>query len=594
MRRLLFLTLITAALVTTFGAAASRSDRFRAASEARDERKADMLFLEALRHKEHADVDAYADLIGRAYEINPADSFLGWEYGRIVVSITQPEDSDDVADAYAMMRDYAIDGAGDRDFYIVSATAQIADRLGYDDDARLMFKRLYEKNPSRPEVAANYAQRLALTGRSADIAEALAVYDTIEAREGLSIPLTGMRMRLRMLQGDTLGLLAEARRLMESSPETAEYAVMAGDVYSQMQRSDSALIFYNKAIELDPTSGIAYYSRANYYLNRGDSSAYDREIFLALGQQDLDVETKTELMRDYVSHLYRDPSQQDRISQLFSLLIDEHPHESAIHGLYADYLAAIGNYSRAAEQADYQIGLDPSDANRWRFLGSLYLSLKDYGKAAATARKAMEYFPEDTQLPLMAAAALSEDGKPQEAITLLAGVAENPDFDNVTRSEFLTSMGDALYKDNRLDSAFVYYDRAIKVNPANYLAMNNCAYFLACSDRDLDQALQLAEKAVAGRPDDPTTLDTYAWVLFKRHDYDKAREVIDHTIELATADDQQSGNDLSAELLEHAGDIYFMVRQPEKALDYWKQALELDPDSELLRRKVTHKTYFYE
>ena len=120
--------------------------------------------------------------------------------------------------------------------------------------------------------------------------------------------------------------------------------------------------------------------------------------------------------------------------------------------------------------------------------------------------------------------------------------------------------------------------------------MNNAAYFLACSDRDLDRALQLIEKANLGRPDDPTTLDTYAWVLFKRGDYARAKEIIDRTLELS----EEKGESVSAELLGHAGDIYFMVREPGKALEYWKKALELEPGDKLLQRKVKNKTYFYE
>lgn len=589
MRKLLFIIALTATVLSAIAAAAPTSARRKAAAM-RSERKADMIFLEALRHKEQGDLDAYADLVVRAYEINPADSFLGWEYGRFVLAYTDPEDSGEVAAAYRLMRDYAVDGAGSADYYTVSLTAQAADRLGFNDDARLMLRRLYENNPGRPEAAGIYAQTLMKTGRADDIREALAVYDTIEARDGMSIPLSSMRMRAYLQQGDTAALLRESRRLLEASPTSSEYAVLAGDVYSQLNRPDSALIFYNRAIELDPASGIAYYSRANLFLNRGDSTAYDREIFLALGQADLDVETKTELMRDYVSKLYRDPGQRDRISALFDRLIDQHPHESTIHGLYGDYLAAIGEYDAAAEQLVYETDLDPSNVERWRMLCSLFLTTENYARASAAASLAMGYFPDDTQLPLMAAASLTSLDRAQEAIDLLRVASDNPNLDTETRSSFITSIGDALYRLEETDSAFVCYEEAIRLNPANYLAMNNCAYFLACNDRDLDHALELITKALAGRPDDPTVLDTYAWVLFKRRDYEKAREMIDRTIELS----EEDGDDLSAEVLEHAGDIYFMLREPDKALEFWKDALEIDPGSEMLKRKVTHKTYFYE
>ncbi len=67
----------------------------------------------------------------------------------------------------------------------------------------------------------------------------------------------------------------------------------------------------------------------------------------------------------------------------------------------------------------------------------------------------------------------------------------------------------------------------------------------------------------------------------------KAREAIDRTLELTGEDD------MSADVLEHAGDIYFMDGEPDKALYFWKEALKLTPDNELLQRKVRNKSYYF-
>ena len=82
-------------------------------------------------------------------------------------------------------------------------------------------------------------------------------------------------------------------------------------------------------------------------------------------------------------------------------------------------------------------------------------------------------------------------------------------------------------------------------------------------------------------------LDTYAWICFKKADYKTALEYILKAIEFTEGD-------LSAELYEHYGDILFMNGDPKKALEQWKKAYEQNPDSELLKRKVMNKTYFYE
>lgn len=77
--------------------------------------------------------------------------------------------------------------------------------------------------------------------------------------------------------------------------------------------------------------------------------------------------------------------------------------------------------------------------------------------------------------------------------------------------------------------------------------------------------------------------------ILQKADYKEAKRIIDKTLE-----ECEKAGLLSADVLEHAGDIYFMSGEPTKALEFWEKASELNPDNELLKRKVKHKTYFYE
>ena len=106
---------------------------------------------------------------------------------------------------------------------------------------------------------------------------------------------------------------------------------------------------------------------------------------------------------------------------------------------------------------------------------------------------------------------------------------------------------------------------------------------MAEEDRTLGRAELYASIAVAAEPENSTFLDTYAWVMFKQKKFETAKEYIDKALEYDT--------EPSAELYEHAGDIYFMNLDPDRALEFWKEALKLDPENELLKRKIEQKTY---
>lgn len=113
---------------------------------------------------------------------------------------------------------------------------------------------------------------------------------------------------------------------------------------------------------------------------------------------------------------------------------------------------------------------------------------------------------------------------------------------------------------------------------------------MALAGSDLVRAELYASIATAADPANATFLDTYAWVLFKKKDFVKAREVIDQALGTATEDTPE----FSADIYDHAGDIYFMSGDHREALDFWKKALKLDPDNKLLKKKVEHKTIFFE
>ena len=89
-------------------------------------------------------------------------------------------------------------------------------------------------------------------------------------------------------------------------------------------------------------------------------------------------------------------------------------------------------------------------------------------------------------------------------------------------------------------------------------------------------------KTLKEDPTSPTYLDTYAWILFLQKRYDEAKAYIDLTLQNSESPDNV--------LLEHAGDIYLMTGDKEKALDFWQKALEAGGDKTTLERKLkTHK-----
>ena len=549
--------------------------------------KADYIYLEALRAKSQGNYDAAYALLSRAIELNPSDKETGLELSNFLLLLaSDPSDTTGLAEGIARLRDYW--NANPSDYYTGVKYGLLAQRMLDRDEAIRVWNTLHDIYPDKVEVAFQLADALSQGGDNTDRSRAIAIYDSIEAVEGPSLALSSNKIQLYFNENDTAAVLSEADRLRQASPANAEFQVFSGKVYAMFGRGDEALAFFDRACELDPSSGLAYYSKAEYYNSINDSVGYDREVFNALRQNSLDVDTKLSILRGYIQEMYTDSLQQPRIRQLFDTLIVQHPLEHDIHDYYARYLIVTHDYEGAAEQEEQTLGLNPADPEGWEMLSSLYLQTDNLDKAKDAITRSLHYYPDNPRQHLVLGSIYGMRGDNDSCMVQLdKALALTPAEDAELISRIYTSMGDNMYQQQLPDSSYVYYTKAIAYDPTNTLALNNCAYHMACEGKDLDEALRMIETVMKSEADNPTSLDTYAWVLFKRKDYAKAREAIDLTLELTGEDD------MSADVLEHAGDIYFMDGEPDKALDFWKEALKLAPDNELLQRKVKNKSYYF-
>ncbi len=242
----------------------------------------------------------------------------------------------------------------------------------------------------------------------------------------------------------------------------------------------------------------------------------------------------------------------------------------------AGVLAIQGDELQALEYSSRAIALDPE--NRWykeqysRLMSLLDIRLgravragdTDHALAIAAAKYAR---PETDKMEsyFVKASILQMDGRLKEARKTLSGALKEATTDSL-RSEIYGAIGSLWHEEGDDKKAFAEYEKALLFNRNNALVLNNYAYYLAVGGQELDRALGMASRAVKLRENDPTYLDTYAWVLYKLGDYAEAKKVMQRALPLDTA-----GN---PELLQHYGDILAALGDEFMAEVYWRRAKE--------------------
>lgn len=549
------------------------SDR-KAISE--DDRvKAEYIFLEAEKQRNMGRDDAFHHLLQYAHSLDPENSAIAYYlgYSRLMKSNLSVSDSL-FSSSLRMMRKHVDAHPEDKYEAMLYANGNmIANQV---QEGLRVLKIQAERNPHNVEVQLSIADAYA---RLEDYRNAIAAYDSVQQWQGQSVQLSARKVRAYQALNDTVGAIGEMRSLLATAPRNVDYNLAMGNMMLMFGERDSALTYYDKAQQYEPENGATYLAKAQFYNAIGDSVNYDQQTYHALVSKDLDVASKVEVLADYARHLLVAKDSSARTENLFKVLIEQHPNEPQIRMLFSDYLAAKDDMKGAAEQMDYAVNLDPTDAQAWNRLLVLNIISENYEAAIAAGDRAIELNPNNIELYGYIAPAYYNIKQYDKAIEVYKkALAAVDSTDTEHRSMFLGGMGDAKFSMGDTIGAFALYDQAIEIDPNNVSILNNYAYFLTLCNRDLDKAERMSAKTVQAEPQNATFLDTYAWVFYKRKEYTMAQLYI----EMAIKNERRPSSDI----YDHYGDILLAVGNKQEALKQWEKALELDAGNKELLEKV--------
>jgi tetratricopeptide (TPR) repeat protein len=359
-----------------------------------------------------------------------------------------------------------------------------------------------------------------------------------------------------------------------------------------LQQADSA---YAAAAKIDPANGYLLVSRSDYFNRIGNIAASNELLQTAVVSEALDVDTKIKLLTEYLKTVLqkKDSAALAETDNLFARVLAQHPQAGEFHALYAELLVTTGRIEDAREQQGYAVALSPNDKNLWLQLIGINMQLNDYPAVVTTAEKALTYLPDVPEFYLYRGVGYALQDDNQKALdAYLAGIKAIDPKNVSILSDLWGQAGDIYHQMGENDKAYAAYDEALRLNDKNVGVLNNYSYFLSVENRDLSKAERMAGQVVKLEPNNPTYLDTYAWIYFRQGNYMLAKFYMESA--LSKSDEPNS------DLLEHYGDILFMDGYEEQALEQWQKALEVakgetpERDVTVLKKKIETKKYIEE
>ncbi len=476
-------------------------------------------------------------------------------------------------------------------------------------EALRIYQRLDTLYPARHEVLLQLSDAYARLNR---IPESIRTLSRFEEVEGAT-PQTGMRkVAMYLSVRDTVGALAETDSMVARHSDDPLFRILRGNVYDYLDDSIAALDNYLAAERLAPQSSAPKLALAQYYSTHGEPELFDSKTYQALLCEDLELEQKLQMGAEYISSVISEEGEgeeeaqlsKQRAETLLNSLRAQYPHEPQVLELVGSYHRYRQEWPQAEEALQYAIDLAPTETKYWDQLLSIYMAESKYKEIAEAYKRAENLLADDRFALMMTGLALEELGRYDEGFELLSGTVaqmlpgmdpETPITDTRLRdvvgeqtaaelSGMLVMLGDLRHRQGLRDQSYVLYENALLFNPSNAGAYNNYAYFLAIEDGDLDKAAKLSRESIAIDSDNPTYIDTYAWILYKTGDLEGA---LDHQLQALELAEAQHA--MSAEYYDHLGDIYFSLGRTDEAVESWKKALEMTPDDKTIQNKVRQK-----
>jgi tetratricopeptide (TPR) repeat protein len=136
-------------------------------------------------------------------------------------------------------------------------------------------------------------------------------------------------------------------------------------------------------------------------------------------------------------------------------------------------------------------------------------------------------------------------------------------------------------REGRWPQAEADFRKALELSPGQPHVLNYLGYTMVERRENMDEALAMIERAVAGEPDNGYIVDSLGWVYFRLGRYDEALIQMERAVELLPVDPI---------LNDHLGDVYYALGRKREAAFQWRRALSFGPaddlDMERIRRKL--------
>lgn len=569
MKKVFGTVLVALLLPVGQGAVAQTADTLAAAQ------RYEVLFMDAMLHRQKGDDAAAFDLLQRCIELDSTASEAYYFQAQYYLRL---KNQDRALACFEKAADLNPENAT----YMETLAEMYISREQYAKATEVVAS-LYDKHKDRDDLLELLYR---LYYQQHDLDNAIKTLERMELIDGKTERLSYAKSNLYLENDNRPAALAEIKALADQYPNDLNYRGFYGSMLLMNEQEQEALDVFADVLREEPNNIHALLSLRNFYKGKGDTAVVDSLTRRVLLAPNAGSEQRINLLRQEISENQTMGGDSTQIISMFRMVMAQKPLDVEVAALYAAYMD-LKKMPRDSIQSVLEQLLQAAPDNaaaRLQLVGYAW-DAADMDRVIELCRDARQYNADEMAFYYYQGMAYYRKNDSDHALDAFRnGISVITDESDPTiASDFYAVLGDLLHQKGMMREAFAAYDSCLQKRDDNIGCLNNYAYYLSELGQQLDRAEQMSYKTIKAEPKNPTYLDTYAWILFKEQRYTEARVYIDQAV--------QNDPERSGVLLEHAGDIYAMAGDVEGAVRLWQQAYEQDNDNKLLAKKIRQRKY---
>ncbi|MCH7415134.1 tetratricopeptide repeat protein [Belliella sp. R4-6] len=542
--------------------------------QAIEETKATRLFIEGQKFLMLEDYDKSYFYFQKAREIAPDEPAISFKIAEIFLKANKVDD----ALEYGLM---AVEADPENKYYNLMM-AEVYSKKNQPIKAAEILESLMENSDENQ----NYILELASLYLGAnEYDKALDALDRAEEYYGVVEQLVVQKQRIYLRKNNLPKAIEEGEKLINAHPGNSQYVLGLVEILFNNGRTKEAIAAIEKSLEAYPNQPDLQMGAYALYKDLGEFEIAEALILDAFANPDLDGMVKAQAFSDILQEI-KTEKREKLLDKLEAFMLENNPNDSNVLTVVGDRRLFNENKEEALSYYKKSASINPDNPQVLQGIITLMFETGgDFAEIEKYTIIAVDEFPERAEFwyfdgTVKTALKKWEEAKESLKKSQEVNKGKNKQLDLLVYGQ----LGDVYHSLDQKEEAYESYEKVLKERPNDEHVLNNYAYFLSLAKKDLDKARSMSEKLVKIFPDNPTYLDTHAWVLFQLEDYQNAKTYMEKALKF---EDSPSGI-----MLEHYGDILYHLGNKSEALSFWKKAEGGEETTDLLIKKIKDQKYY--